>query len=153
MHTRLSRLFALAIPIVFSPLGSGAAAPAGASPPPAAPGWEKVAADFDVRMAAARERYAEKLEAIYTHYRLGGKTERAQDERHAAYYPLAAYSPEWVALREGLGVVHRGSPGAVAGGHTPKPGLAGLAGVVSGGRRRRPGRLVRRARRLPGAQP
>lgn len=42
--------------------------------------------------------------AIYTHYRLGGKTERAQDERHAAYYPLAAYSPEWVALREGHAV-------------------------------------------------
>jgi hypothetical protein len=42
--------------------------------------------------------------AIYTHFRLGGKAERADDERHAAYYPLAAYSPEWVALREGHAV-------------------------------------------------
>lgn len=42
--------------------------------------------------------------AIYTHFRLGGKTEQADDERHAAYYPLAAYSPEWVALREGHAV-------------------------------------------------
>ncbi len=42
--------------------------------------------------------------AIYTHYRMGGKTERAADERHAAYYPLAEYSPEWVALREGHAV-------------------------------------------------
>lgn len=42
--------------------------------------------------------------AIYTHYRLGGKTERSVDERHAAYYPMAEYSPEWVALREGHAV-------------------------------------------------
>lgn len=42
--------------------------------------------------------------AIYTHFRLGGKTARADDERHAAYYPLAEYSPEWVALREGHAV-------------------------------------------------
>lgn len=42
--------------------------------------------------------------AIYTHFRLGGKAEHAADERHAAYYPLAAYSPEWVALREGHAV-------------------------------------------------
>ncbi len=42
--------------------------------------------------------------AIYTHYRLGGKTERGDDERHAAYFPMAEYSPEWVALREGHAV-------------------------------------------------
>src|SRR6476660_9830134 len=42
--------------------------------------------------------------AIYSHYRVGGKTERSDDERHAAYYPLAEYSPEWVALREGHAV-------------------------------------------------
>lgn len=42
--------------------------------------------------------------AIYSHHRLGGKTERSDDERHAAYFPMAEYSPEWVALREGHAV-------------------------------------------------
>ncbi|MES2569527.1 MAG: DUF5682 family protein, partial [Verrucomicrobiota bacterium] len=42
--------------------------------------------------------------AIYSHYRLGGKIERSDDERHAAYFPMAEYSPEWVALREGHAV-------------------------------------------------
>jgi hypothetical protein len=42
--------------------------------------------------------------AVYTHYRMGGKVAKADDERHAAYYPFADYSPEWVALREGHAV-------------------------------------------------
>lgn len=42
--------------------------------------------------------------AVYTHYRMGGKVARSGDERHAAYFPLAAYSPEWVAVREGHAV-------------------------------------------------
>lgn len=110
MHTRLSRLFALAIPIVFSPLGSGAEAPAGASPPPAAPGWEKVAADFDVRMAAARERYAEKLEAIYTHYRTSGDLDavlvvrgertRLRDHGLPSASDRVAHPPELAALQD-----------------------------------------------------
>lgn len=42
--------------------------------------------------------------AIYTHFHTGGAVARAMESRHAAYYPLAAYSPEWVALREGHAV-------------------------------------------------
>ncbi|RBP44594.1 hypothetical protein DES53_104416 [Roseimicrobium gellanilyticum] len=42
--------------------------------------------------------------AIYTHYRMGGKAAKAADERCASYFPMAAYSPEWVALREGHAV-------------------------------------------------
>lgn len=42
--------------------------------------------------------------AIYTHFGGGGDSKRGRDDRHAAYYPLAAYSPEWVALREGHAV-------------------------------------------------
>lgn len=39
--------------------------------------------------------------AIYTYVQSRGKSARGDEPRHAAYYPLAAYSPEWVALREG----------------------------------------------------
>jgi len=42
--------------------------------------------------------------AIYTHFHSGGASARTEESRHAAYYPLAAYSPEWVALREGHAV-------------------------------------------------
>ncbi|WP_050023119.1 DUF5682 family protein [Verrucomicrobium sp. BvORR034] len=45
--------------------------------------------------------------AIYTHYRIrrpGSKNKQSSEGRHAAYYPLCEYSPEWVALREGHAV-------------------------------------------------
>ncbi len=42
--------------------------------------------------------------AIYSYFRVGGKSTGAEDERHASYYPLCDYSPEWVALREGHAV-------------------------------------------------
>lgn len=45
--------------------------------------------------------------AIYTHYRIqlpGSKNKQTGDGRHAGYYPLCDYSPEWVALREGHAV-------------------------------------------------
>ena len=110
MHGRTARLTALAFLIVSAPLRPGAADPAPTAPPPVTSGWEKASADFDTRLAAARARYAEKLEEIYAHYRESGdldavlvvRGERTRLAEHGlpAAADRVAHPPELAALQD-----------------------------------------------------
>ncbi len=105
----IPRILAL---VLLSPL---APPRAGAEAPPAAPlasphHWEQVSLDFEVRLAAARGRYAEKLEAMYARYRESGdldavlavRGERARLQKHGlpVAADLVAQPPELAALQD-----------------------------------------------------
>ena len=71
MHGCIPRILALVLICPGVSHRSGAEAPS-ASPVVSLPGWENLSIDFDARLAAARTRYAEKLDAIYAQYRESG---------------------------------------------------------------------------------
>lgn len=110
MHGRTARLTALAFLMVSAPLRPGVADSASTPPPPAVPGWEKVSADFDGRLASARARYAGKLEEIYARYRESGdldavlvvRNERTRllENGLPAATDRVAHPPELAALQE-----------------------------------------------------
>ena len=110
MHGRLARLIALAVLTLGSPLPSGAGGGGVAPAAPASAGWEKVSADFDARLAAARARYSEKLEAIYARYRESGdldavlvvRGERTRLREHGlpAAADRVAHPPELASLQD-----------------------------------------------------
>lgn len=110
MHGHTARLTALAFLILSAPLRPSAADSPSPAPPPAVPGLEKVSADFDTRLTAARARYAGKLEEIYARYRESGDLDavlvvRGERTRLAEHgLPSAAdrqaHPPELAALQD-----------------------------------------------------